>query len=161
MLLPPDRDHAGVGDAAVGVEEEVGRAAADVDDGDADFFLVLAEHRLGAGERLEHDVGHGEAAALDAADRRSARSERRRGDQVDAHLEAHAAHADRVADAVLVVDHVLARQRVEDHAVGVDRDGARAFEHALEVGARDLARRRWRATPSEHLARMWLPATPA
>ena len=107
-------------------------------DRDADFFFVVAEHRLGAGERLEHDVGDGEPAALGAANDvlDAARGGR---DEVDLHAEAHAAHPDGVADAVLAVDHVLARQDVEDLPVGVDRDGARAFEHALDVAARHLA----------------------
>ena len=56
-----------MGDAAVDVEEQVGRAAADVDDRDADLLLVLGEHGLGARERLEHHVGDGQPAALGAA----------------------------------------------------------------------------------------------
>ena len=56
-VVAADRDDAGVGDAAVDVEEQVGRAAADVDDRDADLLLVFGEDGLGAGERLEHDVG--------------------------------------------------------------------------------------------------------
>src|SRR2546423_10865040 len=45
----------------------VRRPAADVDQRDAQLLLLLGEHRLGAGERLEHDVGHlepGPRAAL-------------------------------------------------------------------------------------------------
>ena len=108
----------------------------------------------------EHDVGDREAAALGAADD-VLHAARRRGDEVHLHAEAHARHPDGVADAVLAVDHVLARQDVEDLAVGVDRDGARALEHALDVAARDLAAGDGRdavATPSE---RMWLPPMPA
>ena len=51
-VVAADGDDAGVGDAAVDVEQDVGRAAADVDDGDADLLLVVAEDGLGAGERL-------------------------------------------------------------------------------------------------------------
>ena len=127
-----------MGDAAVDVEQDVGRAAADVDDRDADLLLVVGEDGLGARERLEHDVGDDEAAALGAADD-VLHAARGGGDEVHLRAEAHAAHPDRVADAVLDVDDVLARQDVEDLAVGVDRDGARAFEDALDVGARHLA----------------------
>ena len=137
-VVAADRDDARVGDAAVDVEEDVGRAAADVDDRDADLALVVGEDGLGARERLEDDVGDDEAAALGAADDvlDAARGGR---DEVHLRAEAHAAHPDRVADAVLDVDDVLARQDVEDLAIGVDRDGAGALEDALDVGAGHLA----------------------
>ena len=50
-VVAAHRDDAGVRDAAVDVEQDVGRAAADVDDGDADLLLVVAEHGLGARQR--------------------------------------------------------------------------------------------------------------
>src|SRR5690606_32296428 len=67
-VVSADGDHAGVGDASVRVDEQVRGPAADVDDGHADFLLVLADHRVGAGQGLEHDVGDVETAALHAAD---------------------------------------------------------------------------------------------
>src|SRR5690606_10970492 len=91
-------------------------------------------------ERLEHDVGHGEAAPLDAANH-VLDAGGRRGDQVDADLKADTAHPDRVPNAVLVVDDVLAGERVQDHAVGIDGDRPSALEHPLEVRAGDLAAR--------------------
>ena len=81
--------------------------------------------------------------------------------EVDLHAEADAAHPDRIADAVLVVDDELARQHVEDLTIGVDRDGARALEHAVDVGARDLAAARSPRRRRSVWQRMWLPATPA
>src|ERR1019366_4350641 len=137
-VVAADGDDAGVRDAAVDVQQDVGRAAADVDHGDADLLLVVAQHRLGARQRLGDDVGHGQAAAPGAGNR-VLHAARRRGDEVHFHAQAHARHPDRVADAVLAVDHVLTRQDVEDLPGGVDRDRARALEHPLDVAAGDLA----------------------
>ena len=54
-------------------------------------------------------------------------------DDVHARLEAHARHADRLLDAVLIVDDELLRQHVQDVLVDRQRDGARRVEHALDV----------------------------
>ena len=54
-------------------------------------------------------------------------------------MQAHAAHADRVAYAVLVVDRVLPRQGVQNHPVRVHRNGACALEHAVQILARHFA----------------------
>ena len=70
---------------------------------DAELLLVGEQHRLGRGERLEHDVLHGEAGAVDRADDVLHRGDGA-GHDVDLDLEAHAGHADRLADAVRVVD---------------------------------------------------------
>ncbi len=48
-------------------------------------------------------------------------------------LEPHARHADRLADAFLVVDDEFLRQDVEDLLVGRDRDRLRRVDHALDV----------------------------
>ena len=96
------------------------------------------EHRLGRRERLEHEVGDVQAAALAALDDVLRRGDRG-GDDVDLGLEPHARHAERLADAVLVVDDELLRQHVQDLAVHRQRDRARGVEHALDVAAAHLA----------------------
>ena len=56
------------------------------------------------------------------------------------HLQAHAGHADRVADAFLrIVQHVVARDRVQDPLVGRDRHRLGGLQHAVEVAVGDLA----------------------
>ncbi len=52
-------------------------------------------------------------------------------------------------------------KHVEDLAVGVDRDGARALEDALDVAARHLAARRWPRRRRRLDERTWLPPMPA
>jgi hypothetical protein len=70
---------------------------------------------------LEDDVGDLQAAAVGALDDVLGAGDRGR-DDVDLGLEADPGHAERIADAVLVVDHVLLWQDVEHLAVHRDRD---------------------------------------
>ena len=67
------------------------------------------------------------------------RGGRRAGDDVDVHLEPGAGHARGVADPVLVVDHELLRQHVQDLAVERDRDGLGGVDHPAHVLAVDHA----------------------
>ena len=60
--------------------------------------------------------------------------------QVRVHFQAHAGHADRIADAFLrIVQHVFARDRVQDLLVGGNGDGLGRFEHAVEVAVGHFA----------------------
>src|SRR5665213_3197764 len=54
------------------------------------------------------------------------------------HLQAVARHAERVVNAVLAVYHVLARDHVEDLAVGGQRLGARRLNGAVDIALADL-----------------------
>src|SRR5439155_1848057 len=132
QMVAAERDHARVLDGPAGEDRQIRRAAADVHQRDAQLLLLFRQHRLRGSERLEHDVCHlqpGTAAALDdvlgAADRR--------GDDVHLRFQAHSAHSQRFADAVLLVDDVLLREDVEDLAVLRNVDGAGGIEDALEI----------------------------
>jgi hypothetical protein len=57
---------------------------------------------------------------------------------VDARLQPHAAHAERLAHAVLAVDLVLLRQHVNDVAVDRQRDRARQLQNLGDVARTDL-----------------------
>ena len=61
------------------------------------------------------------------------------GDDVDVHLEPRAGHADRRADAVLLVDDEVLRQHVQDFAAGRQRHRLRGVDRAPHVLAGDLA----------------------
>jgi hypothetical protein len=90
-----------------------------------------------AGERLEHDLLDSVAGAVDRlADVRRRRDLAR--DEEDLRLESHAGHADRILDALLVVDAVLLRDRVHHLTVGRERDRARDDVHPVDVVLQDL-----------------------
>ena len=116
-------------------DREVGGAAADVDQAHAELLLVLGEHREARGELLEHDVVDLEAAALDALDD-VLRGAVGAGDDVHLGLQAHARHADRIADALLAVDDEFLRQHVQDLLVGGDRHRLGRIDHVLDVAVR-------------------------
>ena len=61
------------------------------------------------------------------------------GDDVDVDLEPRAGHADRRADAVLLVDDEVLRQHVQDLAAGRQRHRLGGVDRAAHVLARDLA----------------------
>src|SRR5436190_13058769 len=131
-------EHRRVADRAGLVDDHVDRPAAQVDQGHAQVALLRGEHRLGGGERAGEQVAHVEPGAVAALDQVLPRAHRA-GHDVDARFEAHAGHADRLADAVLVVDDELLRQDVEDLLVGGEGDGARGVHDPLDVPRRHLA----------------------
>ena len=55
-VIAADRDHAGVPEAAALEDREVGRAAADVHERDAELLLVVRQHRFARRQLLEHGV---------------------------------------------------------------------------------------------------------
>ena len=137
-VIAADRDDAGVPHRAALVDDDVGGAAADVDEGDAELLLVARQHRFGRGELAQRRLHHVDAGAVDAGDqvlRRAGRAV----DDVDVDLEARAGHADRRADAVLLVDHEVLRQDVDDLAAGRQRHRLGGVEGAAHVLAHDLA----------------------
>ncbi len=134
-LVAGDRYHRRVANGALREHREVGGAAADVDDADAEFLLVLGEAGEARGELLEHDVVDLEPAALDAL-LDVLRGAVGAGDDVHLGLEPHAGHADGIADAFLPVDDEFLRQHVQD--LLVRRDGHRLgrVDHVLHVRRR-------------------------
>ena len=124
-------------DRAAAEDRDVGRAAAHVDEADAELLLVLGQHGVARRELLEHDVLDREAAALHALDDVLRGAD---GARHEMHLgfEPHARHADRLADAFLRVDDEFLRQHVDDALIGRDRDGARRVDDALDVAGADL-----------------------
>jgi hypothetical protein len=137
-MVAADADHRGVPQAAALVDGDVGGAAADVDQGDAQLLLVLRQHRLGRADLLDDGVDHAYAGAVDAR-HQVLRRRRGAGDDVDVHLEPRPGHADGHADAVLLVDDEVLRQHVQDLAAGRQADGLGGVDRPPHVVARDLA----------------------
>ncbi len=125
-------------DRALEEDDQVGGVRADVEQADAQFALIGGERGFGGGDGLEHRFGHFKAGAVGAGDGALQRAAGAGGDvQID--FEPRADHAHGVKDAGLVVDDELARQQVQDFAVGRALDGAGAFHGGAHVFAGDLA----------------------
>src|SRR6266851_2061556 len=131
-LIAGDRNHRGVPDRAAAEYRDVGGAAADVHHAHAEILFILGEHGIARRELLQDDVVDGEAAALHAFDdvlRRAVGA----GDDVHLGFEAHARHADRIADAFLTVDDVFLRQYVQDLLICGDGNRLGRVDHALDI----------------------------
>ena len=97
-VVASNRDHGGVADGAVGINRNIGCAAANINHAHAQFFFVFGQHCFGANQRLQHNGIHFQLAAfdtfLDVLQRRY-----RAGNDVHARIQAYAAHANRFAHA--------------------------------------------------------------
>ncbi len=129
--------HGGVTDRAAAEHRDVGGAAADIHHAHAEILFILGEHGVARGQLLQHDVIDRQAAALHAL-HDVLRGAVRAGNDVDLGLQAHAGHADRIADAFLRVDDVFLRQHVQDLLVGRDGDRLGGVDHPLHVALHHL-----------------------
>ena len=115
-VIAAEADHRRVLDRAVVIDSDVGGAAADVDQHHAELALFVGKHGFGRGQRRQHHLGDVEAGAVAALDDILRRG-RGAGHDMNLGFEAHAGHAERLANAVLVVDDVVLRQHVDHVAV--------------------------------------------
>ena len=122
-------------DRALRPHRQIGRPAADIDQADAEFLLVVGKHGIARRQRLQHQIVYFQPAAAHALDD-VLRGRYRAGDDMHLHFEAETAHADRFADAVLVVDGKLLRQDVQDFLIGRNRHRPRCFDDAVDVHRR-------------------------
>ena len=118
-------------------DRDPGGAAAHFDQRDAQLLLVFRQHRVRRGQGLEHQVRHAIPGALHAL-AQVLRGRRLHRHEVHLDLEAHPRHPDRVHHAVLLVDHVLMRDVVQQLVVPPQGHRARYFVDARHVLPRDL-----------------------
>ncbi len=137
-MVAADRQHAGVLDDAVGIDDVFGRPAADVDDQRAEFLLLVRQQRERRGQAVEHDVVHLQLQPLDGANRVLQPVQVAMHD-VHVHLDARAEHAHRVGDAVLPVHQEMLADGVDDMVLGGQVDRLGVLDHVLHVVFRNLA----------------------
>ncbi len=138
QMVPAQRQHRGMHHGAAVEHDNVGGAAADIDQRDAQLALVGEQRRLGRGQRLEHHLAGRNARALAALGEILAVALSGR-DDMDARLEPHARHPDRIAHAFLLIDGELLRQHVQDLAIERNRDCAGRIDYPIDVARADLA----------------------
>ena len=136
--LAAHRDGRRVHDRAGLEDREVRRVPADVQEGHPELPVLVREDGFRGGQWREHELIDLDAGPLDALGE-ILHARLRRGHDVGLDLEAHRAHADRVADALLAVDDVPARDHMQDLPGVRDRDGARRLDRAKGVLAGDVA----------------------
>src|SRR5438309_342574 len=122
------------------VRRHARRPAPHLHQGDAQLFLVVRQHRVGRGERLEHQLGRPVARPLHAAPQ-VLRGRGLHRHEVHLHLEPRARHPHGVRDAALLVDDVLLRDIVQQLVIASQRHRARDFVHPRHVLGRDLVPR--------------------
>ena len=133
-----DGNRAGVGHGAFEENHQVAGVRADVQQAHAQFALVGGEGGFGGGDGFEHSLGDFEAGAVGAGDG-ALKGAAGAGGDVQVDFEAGADHAHGVEDAGLIVDDELARQQVQDFAIGRTLHGAGALDGGLHVFAGDFA----------------------
>ncbi|EKE17996.1 MAG: hypothetical protein ACD_10C00176G0002 [uncultured bacterium] len=131
-LIAGDGNHRGIANRALRPDGNIRCAAADIDQADAKILFIFGEHRVAGSQRLQHQIIDFEAAAPDAFDN-ILRRRNSAGDNVRLHLQAHAAHADRLADAILSIDDELLRQDMQDFLIGRNRHCFRRLDDAVNV----------------------------
>ena len=125
-------------DAALDKDGDVGRASANVGEHDPHLPFGVFQDRLARGQGLQDqviDLYAGGAHALDKVAHRG----RGAGDNVRLDLQADALHADGVLDAFLAIDHISARDGVDNLLVVRDGNGPRRIEGAIDVELADAA----------------------
>ena len=125
-------------DGAVGINSNIGRTAADVDDAYAQIFFVFSQNSLTARQRLKHDLIHLQTATMDTF-LDVLQGGIGTGNDMYAGIESDAAHTDRFFDAGLVVDDVFLHHGMQDIVIRRDVDGFGGFDGAVDVGLRNFA----------------------
>lgn len=130
-------DDGGMSDDSVVEYGDVGGAAADIDQGDTGLFFFVGEHGLGAGDRFEGEIADFESGFFDAAEQVVDGSNLACND-VEVGLEAHAAHPDRIANALLVVHREFLRKYVDDFVARGQHELEHVVDEPVDVAAADF-----------------------
>src|SRR5690606_31640730 len=137
-LIAGDRDDTGMADGALGEYGDICGATADIDQAYAQLALVVGEHGITRSQLFENDVFHFQATAADAF-LNILRSVHRTGNEMHLGFEAYTGHAQRLLDALLVVEHIFLRQHMQDFLIGRNRHSLRGIDDTLEIERIHLA----------------------
>ena len=138
-VIAADGHSGGMADNPAGIDDQLGRTAANIEQTAAQLAFVLREHGFGGGQRLERGVAHDNAGTVNGC-HHVLRCRDGGGDDVDVHLQALPNHADGIADVVLVIDQKLLRQHVQDFAILRKGDGSSGVHGAPHVFLFDIPR---------------------
>ena len=115
-----------------GKDGQIGDAAAEVDEGHAQFLFFLGEHRLAGRQALQGDAVYLQAGPVGALENIIEGGDGP-GDDVHLALQAHPVDAHRVLDAVLAVDQKILYQGMDHLTVGGDGHGAGRLDDPFHI----------------------------
>ena len=125
-------------DGAVGINGNIGRTAADIDDAHAQIFFVFSQNSLTARQGLKHDLIHLQTATMDTF-LDILQGGIGAGNNMHAGIETDATHADRLFDTRLVVDDVFLYHSMQDIVIRRNIDGFGGFDGTVDIGLRNFA----------------------
>src|SRR3990172_2131052 len=110
----------------------IGSATADVHQTYAELLLVIGQDGLRRGQLLQNDIVDLQTATAYTLDD-ILRGTDSTGYHVHLGLQSYTRHANRITYTLLVIDHKLLRQDVQNALIGWYRDGARSVDDAVNI----------------------------
>ena len=111
---------------------DIGRSAADVNNGHTQIALIIVQHGKAGGIRLQHNVRHFVTGLVDAIDDVFGRSYRS-GNNVHFRFQTNPGHADGIFNAILIINRVLLRQHMDDFTIHGHGNGLRRIDHPFHI----------------------------
>ena len=121
----------------LGKYRNIGRAAADIHETDADITLVIGQYCMPRRQRLQHQIDHFQAATMYALDNILHRRHRT-GDEVNFYFQTTCVHADRLTHTILSIDNELLHQRMQNLVISRNRRRIRSLNRSFDVVLRDF-----------------------
>ena len=131
-MVAAQGEHRGVFDCAFGKNGDVGGSAADIHQADPQFLFIGRKCCFGGCQLLQNDVCHIQAGAIAGLDNVLG-ARHCPCDDMHLSLQADAAHAERFADTVLLVDDEFLGEDVNDLTVHGDGDCLGGVDHPAYV----------------------------
>ena len=138
-MIAAHRNGRRVAQHSIAENNELRRAAADIEQAAAQFALILREARFRRSQRLEHGIRHFDSRLVHGNHQILHR--RSRGShQMHVDFEALADHAQRIANIVVRVEQKFLREHVQHDAILGKRDIARRIHGVANIVAIDVPR---------------------
>ena len=138
-MIAADGDGRRMAQHPVAEDDQLRRAAADIEQAAAEFAFILREARFRRSERFEDRVRYFDARLVDG-NHQILHGRSRGSHQMHVDFEALADHSQRVANIVVRVEQKFLREHVQHHAILGKRDIARGIHGVANVLAVDVPR---------------------
>ena len=140
-MVAADGNRAGMGHHTVRVDNQVRGARADISQANAEILFVGAKNAVRRHQRFADDVVDMQTGAIRRG-HNILRCAGRRRDHMQVHFEPSRHHACGIANARLIIENELLRQKVQDFAIVRQRNRARLLDSHADVVALHFTRAR-------------------